>query len=248
MGSKSKFMTVREINLNPVLKRIFEKTKVVMPKATAHLANSIVDWAHAMWHKDASESGPWGPRYASALKADMMKSTGDGEARVYADEEHANFLFVNLVEDGITSWSIKDALLEGQAARRNEAKYGTRFVRVPFRWRVPGKEKKTSSFAGVMPKDIYEDAKSGIPIVDRTIKVGKRAVDISGLKRFGGEKHGQYMTFRTVSEKSDGWQYPPRAATPVFDQVVAKVEKMLEGMIVNMIKDYEKDIIQTFSK
>lgn len=240
-------MAVREINLNRVLKTIFEKTAEIMPKATAHMANTLIEFAHKMWHSKASKSGPWGSRYATTIVSTHINAkSGTGEAKVFIDESHSNFLFVNLVEEGVETWDIKKALLEGKAARRNQAKYGTRFVRVPFRWRVPGKSKKTSSFAGVMPKDIYEDAKSGNPIVKRSIETGRKAIDVSGLKRFGGEKHGQYMTFRTVSDKSEGWQYPSRKSTPVFNEVVGKVEKMIGQMITNLIQDFEKDLLKTY--
>ncbi len=241
-------MPIREINLIEVIDRIFDQTMKVMPETTVNLANMLIDKAHELWHlkaknapvrKDGSPS-LWGERYANTLKKEHATGKG-GQAKVYADESDPDYMFVNIVENGISTWSIKDALLAGKAARRNKALYGTTFVRVPFRFRIPGVTKETSSFAGIMPKDVYEKAKEGI-------RLGKEYGKYAGLVKVTQKPHSQYMTFRTVSQKSEGWQYPTIPPTPVFEDVVKKVEKMMEGAIVNFVQGYLKDMDKEFSK
>lgn len=235
-------MPVREINIFKVAERLFEKSADLMPRVATNFANMMIDKAAELWtmkaknapeRKDGSPS-LWGERYANTLRTDYITGKG-GRARVYADESSPDYKFVSMVEDGVTEWSIKDALLAGKAARRNQALYGTVFVRVPFRYRVPGKTKETSSFAGIMPLDVYEKAKKGTTL-------GKEYGRHAGLVRFGGSLHGQFMTFRTVSQKSTGWMYPHKQATPVFEEVVEKVEKMIEGAMLNMMRGLMKDL------
>jgi hypothetical protein len=244
-------MATREINVYPMLVQIFEHTKKTFPKATARFANYMIGQAHEMWDIKAKNSGPWGERYASTLEREDMPVSRQpmGTAKVFQNEEHANALFAELVENGVSSWSISDALIEGTVARRNEAKYGTRFVNVPFRFRVPGGVQATSSFAGVMPKDIYEIVKTGERLDAGLIETEKgKVIDVAGLQRYGGEKHGQYMTFRTVTRTTPEWRYPDKNATPVFQEVEARFQKMLQGMLENMLKGFEKDLVKKFEK
>lgn len=236
-------MPVREINLMDVVQRVFDKTVEIMPETSVNFANMMIDKAHELWtlraknapkRKDGSPS-IWGERYANTLKVNYITSKKGGTASVFADEGHPDYMFTEFVENGINTWSIKDALLSGKAARRNQALYGTVFVRVPFRYRVPGRTKETSSFAGIMPQDIYEQAKAGI-------RLGKESGKYAGLVKVTHTPHGQYMTFRTVSQKTQGWWYPHKPATPVFEEVKARVEKMMEGALLNFLQGFMKDI------
>lgn len=230
-------MAVRQMNidLDRITQEIFSYTRKEFPIATQGLANLLLDQAMQFWRATAQSSSAWGERYASTLKLEPFKT---GMGRVFVDEEHPNAMFVYMMEDGVKTWSIKKALLEGKAARRNLAKYGKLFVRVPFRFRTPGKGKKTSGFAGVMPSDIYALVKGG----KRLSKAPDNMPHIAGLKKYGSGVHSQYLTFRTVTETSAGWQYPNVPATPVFQKVQKRVEAMIGQTIVNMVKGFEKDL------
>lgn len=241
-------MPVREINIIEIAQRVFDKTVEIMPKTTTNLANILIDKAQELWQLKAKNTPTkkdgypslWGERYASAIKVDYA-TTGSGRARVYADESDPNYMFVNIVENGITQWSIKDALLAGKAARRNKAIHGTAFVHVPFRYRIPGVTRETSSFAGIMPVDIYEKAKAGI-------RLGQESGKYMGLVKYSSGVHSQYLTFRTVSQKSKGWIYPNRPSTPIFSEITQKVEKMFEDTILKFLKGYMKDIVTESKK
>lgn len=241
-------MPPKVVNIPEVVQKLFEKTMEIMPDTTVNLANVLVDKIHELWtlkaknapvRKDGSPS-LWGERYARTLKVEYA-SGNNSSAKVYADESSDDFMFVELVENGVTQWSIKDALLSGKAARRNAAKYGVTFVRVPFRWRVPGTVRQTSSFAGIMPQDVYELAKSG-----KT--VGEEHGNLAGLRRVGGKRHGQFMTFRTVSQKSKGWIYPNISATPVFEDVSRKAEEMIAKALENFVRGFMKDMAKEGKK
>lgn len=221
----------------------------VAPDALQDYVNKMLDFSFQLWTAEAKNSGPWGDRYASTLKVEYARA-GASEGRVYSDEAHPNAMFANIVENGMKSFSIKDALLAGKAARRNKAKFGRAFVHVPFRWRTPkdnDQSKTYSSFAGQLPEEIYQIAKSGGRVtVDMAESAGDK--NLAGLKRFGGSLHGQYLTFRTVSEKSQGWRHPGAAATPVYPsvekivqaQVQKTILKYIDGLLDGLAENLEK--------
>jgi hypothetical protein len=238
---------IRQINIPPVtFDMVFKKVSEMFPDLMEKSTNYIADQAYAFWRnraltepkrKDGSPS-LWGEKYAETLKVE--KSTDGKGAKVFVDENHPSFMFVELVENGVTVWSIKNALLSGKAARRNKALYGTVFVRVPFRYRVPGVSKETSTFAGIMPKDIYNTVKKGVAL-------GKEYGRYAGLVKMGGPLHSQYMTFRTVTESSQGWFYPSKPAVDVFQKVKKKVEQMIEETVENIITGFLRDLQKEMS-
>jgi hypothetical protein len=213
-----------------VVQKLLKWSQEAFPQIVTDQQNELADAAFALWAATAEDTGPWGSKYASTLV--IKPSAGGTAAEVYTDEGHPNMMFVHMMEKGVTSWSIKKALLEGKAADRNYAKYGVRFVHVPFRHRTPGKTKATSSFASVMPEDVWQKAKAGE-------KFGKEYGQYAGLKKYSKGIHTGYFTFRTVSEKSEGWQHKGKRPTPVFQKVLAKVNKMIEVAITDFVKDFE---------
>lgn len=185
----------------------------------------------SIWANTAiEENKSWGPMYASALR----KSKSGDVARVYVDESDSRYKFVEMMEEGVKPWSIRDALLNSKKVRYS--KTGARYIAVPFRWKTPtqqGGEKPLSSFAGNIPRDVYQIVKAGG-------RLGGGWGNLSGLKRYGSEKHSQYMTFRMVSDNTptSKWQHPGKRATPVYDKVypmiIDKVNQSLEDMGVKM--------------
>jgi len=241
-------MPVREINIIPIVNRVLEASQELFPTAVVDIANLLIDKSYEYGRNEAilrpqrKDGSPslWGERYANTLKVETMTGKG-GTARVYVDESHPDYLFVEMVENGVNTWSIKEALLAGKAARRNKALYGTAFVRVPFRYHTPTKQRVSSTFAGVMPLDVYEAAK-------KDVSLGKEYGQFAGLKKYGEGVHSQYFTFRTVSANSKGWIFPNKPATPVFSDVEKRVERMIEKAMVDLIKGVEKDLKKQFEK
>jgi hypothetical protein len=206
------------------------------------LANTIADMAAQFWRGEAIAASPWGDKYANAIRVDP--STGGQEARVYVDEEQVDersqrpaIMFVNMVEEGMRSFSIKEGLLNSKRVKTTTK--GIRYIIVPFRYRTPKKNQKPASgFAGVMPKDVYALVKSGVPLR------GKDYGHMAGLKRYDNEAggHGQFFTFRMVTEKSQGWQHPGVRPTPVFEKVLTQVQQMVSAALDNYLRSLVADM------
>lgn len=217
------------------------------PVETAKLVNNVAAAVQSLWASTAEEEGGgWGRRYAQTLRFEPMKSSGDsGTARVYADESDPNFMFVNFVEEGVQSWSIKDALLKGKSARTS-AKTGMVYVVVPFRFRTPGSQQASSKFAGVMPQGVYERVLAGEPITADFAEKAGGTKHMAGLKRYTEGQHSSFMTFRVVTERSEGWQYPQKPARPVYEKVLAQVGPAIEASLRSFIEKYLGDLKTKF--
>lgn len=226
---------------------ILERTRDTLPDITEKMSVVLAQNVQRIWQAEAMRTPTeWGGKYADAIKIDIGSS---GFAKVYVDEGSTdprtgkpNILFVNLVEDGMKSFSIKDALLKSDKVHISAK--GTRYIHVPFRWRVPVKgQAPASGFAGTMPKAVYDVVKGGGKLGEFSMKspTGKM-VSLAGLQRYGGGGQSQYLTFRTVSEKSKGWQHPGKRPTPVFDKVLSKVESMIEQFLMEFLRVYGDDV------
>jgi len=232
----AKFIKITSIDeVADAVVSILEETQ---PDAVRGFVVQMANFAYELWTMEARNASSWGDRYASTITMDIPSAGKSvSEDSVYVDESHPNFMFVNIMENGMKSFSIKDALLAGKAARRNKAKYGTVFVHVPFRWRTPkdDQSKTHSTFSGMLSDDIYEIAKGGGRV---TVDMAKsvRNKNLAGLKRFGGDGHGQYLTFRTVSEKSQGWKHPGAPATPVYRKVEQLVNDRVEKELLSFLE------------
>lgn len=240
---------MKEINLVETLRAVFEFTEKLLPKTTEKVGNLLLDKIYELWVLTArtkpttTKGAPsrWGERYSRAIEVEPI-TPGGGKGRVYIDDGSPEMLFVNMVESGVRSWSIKDALLKGKAARRNKELYGNTFVTVPFRQRTPGgRGPASSSFAGDIPSDVYERAKRGESI-------GPEAGKLAGLTRVGGSQHSQFFTFRTVSENSPGWVYPSVPATPVFEEVQAEADTLVEGFLEKLVAGFAQDMKKEFER
>jgi len=198
------------------------------------------------WRSEAQGAGGWGSKYAEAIKS---KVTGS-QSEIYIDEEmidkgsnKPNFMFAMMMEKGVKSWSIKDALMKSEKAKTGSD--GIKYIVVPFPVATPRKQgqgKGKSSFGGrEMSNEIYKIVKSGGKVPAGT-KIGK--TDISGLSKYNTRQlHGQYGVFLCISEKSKGWQYPNVPAEPVFPSVLAEVNKQIQ----QALSAFCQAIVQEFS-
>jgi hypothetical protein len=210
------------------LKKLFE----FLPETQSPLVDMLIDNAYGIWYEDALGQS-WGGQYVSALKV-TYAGTSRNVAWVYIDEKEIDpqskkpfSMFALMTEEGMKSFSIKEAILKS-AKRFHTRKDGVRYVIIPLRWRTPSRDKsqKPSSgfnFTGTMPRDAYRLAKSGAKVT------GAKYGNMAGLKRYDNASggHGQYYTFRAVSENSHGWQHPGVSARPVFAKAKEKVERMI---------------------
>lgn len=193
------------------------------------------------WKQEALDSGTgWGKYYAEAIK---MKGTGDG-GEVYIDESLKKpFMFSMMIEKGVKSWSIKNALLASEKAKTG--KDGIKYIIVPFPVATPRKAtqgKQLSKFGGrEMTSEVHNLVKSGGRAPKGATDISGQ--DISGLSKWKtDQRHEQYGIFRVVSEKSQGWQYPDTPATPVFNSVKEYVDKRIQEIIhafcLSVIKEF----------
>jgi len=199
------------------------------------------------WKQEAIAAGGWGVKYANAIKYE-----GSGtEAEVYLDEDmidkgsnKPNMMFALMVENGVKSWSIKDALLKSDKVKIGPS--GIRYITIPFPVSTPrskGQGKMQSKFGGrEMTRQIHNIVKSGGKIPVNT-KLGN--VNISGLTRYNTRQlHSQYGIFRRVSDKSTGWQYPGVGPQPVYPSVLSEVNKKVHETITSFLQEIVKEYTQ----
>ena len=201
------------------------------------------------WKAEAKNSGTgWGQKYANAIKAKVTGTVGE----IYIDENMVdksshkpNMLFVKMVEEGMKSFSIKDALLASDKAKIGSD--GIRYITIPFPIATPKttESKSASQFGGrEMTKEMYNIVKNGGRLTSGNIKAGGKDLDVSGLTKYNTrQRHGQYGIFRRVSETSSGWQHPGVARSPVFPSV----KQAVDARIQEVLAEYCKSIVREFT-
>lgn len=214
-----------------MVERIISQIDSAMPG----IIELIIQDAEEHWKESAIGSGTgWGQKYANAIKSKVS----DTEGSIFLDESVMDstgkpaIMFAKMVENGVKSWSIKEALLKSDKAKIS--KDGVRYIIIPFPVHTPQKKsagKMSSNFGGrSMSSDVYNIVKSGGKAPAGTKSTSGK--DISGLSKWETQKfHGGYGIFRVVSEKSSGWIYPGVSARPVFSSVVDYVEKRIAEIV-----------------
>lgn len=202
------------------------------------------------WRDMARDRGGWGEKYARSIKYKVSGNRAD----IFVDENMKDSgsnkplaMFAKMVEDGVKSWSIKDALLASEKAKTSSD--GIKYMVILFPVATPRKSssgKGKSQFGGrEMTAEMYKIVKSGGKIKSGTLKAGARNVDISGLSKYNTRQlHGQYGIFRCVSEKSQGWQYPGKGRDPVYPEVLEYVNKQVRDVVAAfcqaIVKEFQK--------
>lgn len=229
---------VSESQFNKILNAINDG----MPSVIQILAQGMAEH----WQAEAINAGSWGAKYSNAIKYEV----NGNKAEIYIDEsmidkgsDKPNILFAKMMEEGVRSWSIKDALLKSDKAKVGPD--GVRYITIPFPVATPRKKGQghmQSKFGGrEMSSEIHKIVSSGgkIPRGTKT----SAGMDISGLTRYNTrQRHSQYGLFRRVSENSKGWQHPGTAATPVFPSVLQEVNKkvgeVVQSFLQAIVKEY----------
>lgn len=215
-----------------------------MPGVIAVLTNGMAEH----WRAEAIKKSPWGTKYASDIKTKLSKTVGE----IYLDEKEKDresnkpkFMFSMMVEQGVKSWSIKEALLASKKAKVGAD--GVRYITVPFPVATPRKpgQGKMQNYFGKreMTQEIYKIVAGGGKIPRGTLlETNGVQQDIGGLSKWTTKKyHGQYGFFRRVSDRSKGWQFPGKAATPVFPSVVREVEIRVQEIVTEFCKSIVRE-------
>lgn len=198
------------------------------------------------WKAEAVDSGTgWGQKYANAIMADVTGNKGSvwiDEGLTDKNSNKSNFMFIEMVEKGMKSFSIKDALLASDKAKIGPT--GIRYITVPFPVATPRKSnqgKMARKFGGrEMTLEAHKIVKSGGKFSGK-LKSGQ---EISGLTRYvTKQRHSQYGIFRRVSENSTGWQHPGKRATPVSPSVQQEAKKR----VVEVISEFIKAVVQKYT-
>lgn len=224
----------------------FEKITEAIDEALPGVIEVLTYEMQEHWKQEARDSGTeWGEKYANAIEAKVS----EGKGEVYLDEDMVdktsnkpNMMYVKMIEEGMKSFSIKDALLASDKAKTGAD--GVKYITVPMPVGIPRSKsqgKQASKFGGrEMTQEMYNIVKSGGRVSGK-LKSGQK---VSGLTRYvTRQRHSQYGIFLRVSEKSTGWIHPGRGATPVFPSVIMEVNKRV-GQILS---DFCKAIVSEFT-
>ena len=202
--------------------------------------------AHDEWVSEAMGAKGWGTKYANAIRY----KTGGKKGEVFLDKtvkdkgsNKPSIMFAKMVENGVKSWSIRDALMKSEKAK--VGKNGVKYMTVPFPVATPrkaGQGKMASKFGKrEMTAEMHKIVKSGGKLSGGSIK----GIDVSGLARYvTRQHHTQYGIFRRVSANSTGWQYPGIGAQPVF----SNVERYVKKRMAEIITEFNMAIIKEYSK
>jgi hypothetical protein len=202
------------------------------------------------WKSEARNvSTQWGEKYANAIKVDIKGNTGE----IFIDENiidkttnKPNMLFISMIEKGVKSWSIKDAVLKSKKAKMSAA--GLKYISIPFPVSTPRRPEQgtmQSRFGGrEMTDAMHKIVKSGGRLKSGSLNVKGKDVDVSGLTRYvSRQRNEMYGIFRTVSEKSEGWIHPGKKAEPVYKKVLAEVNRRIHEVIM----EYCKEIVREYT-
>ena len=221
--------------------QIIERIDDSIPGVLELLINDSTEY----WKETAiGKGGGWGEIYASAIK--NKKSDNGGE--IYIDESVKGKnnkpakMFSEMVEKGVKSFSIKDALLASEKAKTS--KDGIKYIIIPMPVHTPSKKgqgKMSSRFGGrEMSADVYKIVKNGGRAPSGTLSTSGQ--DISGLTKFETRQfHSQYGIFRCVSSKNTGWQYPEKSPRPVFPSVIDYVNKRVAEIVDDLCQAIVKE-------
>lgn len=201
------------------------------------------------WKAEARSAGGWGNKYAKAITYKVIGTT----AEIYIDEDLIDpeskkpyNMFAMMMEKGVKSWSIKDALMKSKKAKISSA--GIRYIVIPFPVATPRKKsqgKMQNKFGKrEMTNAMYAIVKSGGRLKTGTLSVRGKEIDVSGLTQYQTKKyHSQYGIFRVVTQDSKGWQYPSVLPEPVYPSVLKEVNLQIQRMLT----EFSKAVVKEYS-
>jgi hypothetical protein len=197
------------------------------------------------WKDEAMNSGTgWGSKYAAAITYRIDNTTGE----IFLDEKivdefsnKPNIMFAKMVEEGVKSWSIKDALLASEHAKIG--KNGVKYIVIPMPVAVPKATPgaRGKQFGGrEMSQEVHAIVKSGGKYSGQ-LAGGQ---EVSGLTKYVTRQHHEgYGSFVCVTEDSKGWKYPTIGATPVFPRVLEEVNRRID----ELVSVFCEEVVKRFS-
>ncbi len=195
--------------------------------------------------------------YLRALKIDDL---GEGTWLIFLDGDWATKL-----EEGQPAYSIRDQLLKStkvvQVGRRagqpwvQVSKKGKKFAVVPFGHKPFSGEKgsgdlgtdikaiRVRNMAGKKQSitKIFKDLE-GRPLTGKVATAGQVPLnpDLSNMTKYqfvseSGKVSSIYMTYRTVTEDSTGWQHPGHPGYQLFKEAEKYVQDELENIVKTLL-------------
>ena len=177
--------------------------------------------------------------YARAIQNAYLTRSGGNTISIEVDYEK-----IWEYEDGYSDYDMKPGFL---AHAKHISKDGDAYVVVPFRHLTPNQTNEGIHAATVMPVEVYDIAQDMRDyddfLEDDSEPITKPRLDSMSdtythtesiynkmrkypLKSLKGKRLGsQYLTFRTVSEKSDenSWHHPGKPQNPIIDAVCTRL-------------------------
>ena len=194
------------------------------------------------------------------LRALKFRKVDDSSWMIFLDGSWPNQL-----EEGYGPYSIKDQLLKSEktvavGSRSGEpwvrtSSKGEKFAAVPFEHKPFSGEKMAGDLATDLEKilvknrsgkeqsitKIFKDL-GGKPISGKvaSIKEVPGHPNLAGLTKYqqvsdSGKVSGIYMTYRTVSESSSGWQHPGHKGYQLFKEAENYVEQELKNIVKTLL-------------
>lgn len=136
----------------------------------------------------------------------------------------------NAIERGVTPFDMKEGFQKSSKKIRKKDGKGW-YLTIPFRVGTPGIEAESSIFSSIMPSEVYKVALNNLKAKGDSLKLSQlpsefqikgtrkevtniitnqfyesyqhKSAQYEGLQKSTMESHGQYVTFRRVSDLSD---------------------------------------------
>lgn len=229
----------------------FDKIATAIEKALPGTVQVIAQGAAEYWKSEAEgRGGGWGAKYAAAIRYEVTGTSAVidiDESMMDKTSGKANLMYAEMIEKGVKSWSIKDALLKSEKAKISSA--GIKYIVIPFPVAAPRKPsagKGRSHFGGrEMTADMHRIVKSGGRLTGGTLKSGVRDMSASGLSQYNTRQlHSQFGIFMCVTKESKGWMHPGAGPDPVFPEVLAYLNRQIGRVVAALCKA----IVQEYSK
>jgi len=225
----------------------FSKVAETIEKGIPGIIATLTRGMHKHWKNQAMEVGTgWGSKYAAAIQYKIEGNTGE----IYLDESmidkgtnKPNIMFAKMVEEGVKSWSIKDALLASNKAKTSSA--GIKYIVVPFPVATPRKPSQGKGASQFQGREMTAEAHRIVKAGGRFSGPLKSGQEVSGLTKYvTRQRHEGYGIFICVTENSKGWVHPGVARDPVFPKVIQEIEKRIQEVISAfcqaIVKEYSK--------
>ena len=243
------------MNSDPAIQRALDRSQQVVYEK----------WQEILGKSKAKRG--WKEHYSRKIEEEDVVEKNTRTVSVNMKRDQATNMYVNFIENGISSWSIKEALLNGPHSQKGK---NGRYNIVFMRKNTPG------SSSPAMSSDVYSIAKGMISmketLADRVrdissmpgSKLQSRAVSVSeqissakgkrehlgrmmkgkAQKTKTGNQHAYGVFFR-VGENSKGWVYPDIPKVPVFSRVKSEVEDIVKDIF---LKEIQAALISSLNK